>query len=329
MKNLIQNFPAHLQEALQIIEQTTLQTPPRPIEQVVITGLGGSGIGGSIVADLAEAQAQVPVWVNKGYQLPGFVNENTLLITCSYSGNTEETLQAFEEAVQRKAHIACITSGGTLARRAEELNLNCLQMQGGNPPRSMLGFSLAFLCHLLEFYRIVNLKSSNTIKEVTALLQKEQADIEKNAEQMAHKLAGKICALYAADGLGGVAARCRQQWNENSKMLAWDGVVPEMNHNELVGWEGGTAHYAALFLRSDYEYKRNAKRIEINKEIISSKTPHCHEIWGRGSTLLAQALYLIHYGDWISYYLSEINQVDILDISSIDFLKSELAKIPG
>lgn len=328
MKNLIQSFPTHLQEALQIIERTTLQAPDKPIKQVVITGLGGSGIGGSIVADLAEAAATVPVWVNKGYQLPGFVNENTLLIACSYSGNTEETLQAFEEAVRRKALIACITSGGTLAQRIKELNLNSLQMEGGNPPRSMLGFSLTFLCHLLEFYKIVDLKAHATIKESMALLQKNQEEIMHQGEELARKLAGKICALYAADGLGGVAARCRQQWNENSKMLAWDGVVPEMNHNELVGWEGGSAHYAALFLRSEYEYSRNAKRIEINKQIIASKTIHCHEIWGKGGSILAQALYLIHYGDWISYYLSEINQVDILDISSIDFLKSELSKIP-
>ncbi|MDZ7848462.1 MAG: SIS domain-containing protein [Owenweeksia sp.] len=151
MQDLISNFSEQLSEALDNIENARLNPAKKDIQNVVITGLGGSGIGASIVADLAAPTANVPVVVNKNYQLPGFVNEATLVIACSYSGDTEETLAATQQALHKGATVACITSGGELYQIARTKNLNVLTMRGGNPPRSMFAYSFAYLCFYLSY----------------------------------------------------------------------------------------------------------------------------------------------------------------------------------
>ncbi len=328
MKQLISDFSKHLQEAREVILKSKLSKPKVSIQNVVIAGLGGSGIGGDIVSEISAPIASVPILVNKSYELPAFVNENSFVIACSYSGNTEETLVALDAAISKKAEIACITSGGKLKEMAEERACDCLSMKDGNPPRSMLGYSFTYLLYFLQFYDIAFSNVKNEIYSAVALLDKEEENIKKEALEIAQKLEGKIIATYAANGSLSVASRLRQQLNENAKMLAWEAEIPEMNHNELIGWEGGSNGIAALFLRNKNDYIRNQKRIEIVKDIIGKRTNTLLEIWSKGSSPIERCLYLIHLGDWISYFLSEINNVDIMDIQSIDLLKSELSKIP-
>ena len=328
MKKLIENFSQHLSEALQNIAKSNLRETDRNIANVVITGLGGSGIGGTIVAELAAPLARVPIIVNKNYLIPDFVGENTLVIACSYSGDTEETLMATREALKRGAEVACITSGGTLKDLAEKESLNCLEMTGGNPPRSMFGYSFTYLLYLLEFYGLAELSTRREIAEASALLKVEADDMHDIARGLADKLQSRIPVIYTVNGYLGVASRWRQQLNENAKMLAWEAEIPEMNHNELVGWEGGDERFFPVFLRNELDFERNQRRIEIIKEIIATKTPHTVEVWSKGKSAIANSLYLIHLGDWVSYYLSELNQVDIMDIRSIDKLKAELSKLP-
>lgn len=325
MKNLIASLPNHIREALQIADNTTLNPYYKDIKQVLITGLGGSGIGGSIVAELVSDTCAVPVKVNKDYHLPAFVNENTLVIASSYSGNTEETLAAMEEAIKRGAEVALITSGGKALELAKANNYNHIVVPGGNPPRSMLGYSLTLQFVVLNHYGLIP-NYRETLEKAADLLDAEQADIKTQSEALAHKMQHHIPAIYVVDGFEGVAIRLRQQLNENSKMLCWHAVVPEMNHNELVGWSGGDDNIYALFMRNELDYERNQKRIEINKGIISQHTKNMSEVWSKGSSPIENTMYLIHFGDWLSYYLSELNQVDIMDIKAIDHLKSELAK---
>lgn len=328
MKQLIENFPEHLSEALQNIENASLSKPERSFTNVLITGLGGSGIGGTIVAELAGPIATVPVTVNKDYQIPAFVNTDTLVIACSYSGNTEETLMAVNAARKQGAHIACITSGGQLHAMAEENGFNYLSMTGGNPPRSMFGYSFTYLLYLLEFYGLAAFDTRSKVSEAVNLLKSGKEEILSAASNLAGKLKGSIPIIYSVSGGLGVASRWRQQLNENAKMLSWEAEIPEMNHNELVGWEGGDERFFPVFLRNEDDFSRNQKRIEIIKGIISEKTPHLEEVWSKGDSSIARSLYLIHFGDWVSYFLSELNQVDIMDIRSIDHLKSELSKVP-
>ncbi len=328
MKDLISNFSEQISEALDTIEGLELTPPSREIHNVLITGLGGSGIGGTIVADMVAPLSSVPVVVNKNYLLPGFVGKNTLVISCSYSGNTEETLAATKQALHKGAEVACITSGGELYDIAKSGNLNMITMQGGNPPRSMFAYSFSFLCYYMQFYGIARLNVEKDLEEAIRLINDEEAGILIEAEQMSSHLKGKIPVIYAVSGNLGVASRWRQQFNENAKMLCWEAEIPEMNHNELVGWEGGSNKYAPIFLRNKKDYSRNQRRIEINKSIISEKAGQVQELWSKGNSAIERILYLVHFGDWVSYYLSEINKVDIMDIKSIDLLKSELSKLP-
>lgn len=328
MKDLISSFAQHLDDAKSILANSSLKHSNRSIRNVIITGLGGSGIGGSVAAELVARQASIPVVVNKNYLLPNFVSESTLLIACSYSGNTEETLMATEAAIEKGAQVATITSGGKMMEIAKQKGYNVLSMQGGHPPRSMFAYSFSFLCAYLEHYGIADWKMDAELEASIKLLNNEEAGILVEAERLATDLSGKIPIVYAVSGNLGIASRWRQQLNENAKMLAWEAEIPEMNHNELVGWEGGNRNFAPVFLRNENDFDRNQKRISIIQNIMKEKGAHIHEVWSKGDSNIQRALYLIHFGDWVSYYLSEINEVDILDIKSIDLLKAELSKMP-
>lgn len=328
MKDLIANFSEHLKDALGILDNFSFNAADRAVQNVLITGLGGSGIGGTAISDLVNAEARVPISVNKNYDIPGFVGRHTLVIACSYSGNTEETLQAVEKAEAKGAIIACISSGGSLKAKADQKGYNCLSMVGGNPPRSMFAYPFSFLLYYLRAYGVIDTEAQGYLKEGIALLEAEQENIKVQAEELAKGLQNTTVQILANAGNLGIAARMRQQLNENAKMLCWEAEVPEMNHNELVGWEGGSEQFSCLFLRSESDNPRNQKRMDIIKGIIGEKTPHVFEVWAKGNHDIARALYLVHFGDWVSYYLSELNQVDIMDIKSIDLLKSELSKIP-
>ncbi len=327
MKELIQNFSKQLTEALAIGEKALLHNSVSEIRNVLITGLGGSGIGGTIIAEVVSAQCMVSITVNKDYFLPAFVNEHTLVIVSSYSGNTEETTQAMEGAMQRKAKIVCITSGGKVEATAKQHGIDCIIIPGGNPPRACLGYSLTQLFYVLNFFKLINADFKTQLRSAIDLIVKEEAFIKAEAEQVAEFLNEKIPVIYAVDGFNGVATRFRQQINENSKMLCWHHVVPEMNHNELVGWAGGWGDLAVVILRNKNDYSRSQTRIEISKEVFLKHTSHVREIWSRGNSKLEQSIFLIHLTDWASFYLSEMNHVDVMEINVINHLKGELSKI--
>ncbi len=328
MKELIANFSQHLRDALNTLEGFSFRAADRAVQNVMITGLGGSGIGGSAILDLVSDSAQVPITVNKNYDIPAYVGRHTLVIACSYSGNTEETLQAVAKAEEKGAIIACISSGGQLKARADEMGYNCLSMIGGNPPRSMFAYPFSFLLYYLHAYGVIENDPIPSIQSGIELLEAEEHSILEESELLAKALQNTTVQILACAGSLGVAARMRQQLNENAKMLCWEAEVPEMNHNELVGWEGGNDSYSCLFLRNENDNPRNQKRMDIIKGIIGGKTAHVFELWSKGNSNIERALYLVHFGDWVSYFLSELNEVDIMDIKSIDLLKSELSKIP-
>lgn len=327
MQELIKNLPLQIKESLQIFEETGIPTLTKEIHQVVIAGLGGSGIGGTIITDLARPHAPIPVVVTKDYSIPAFVDEYTLFIASSYSGNTEETLMALEQALERKAQIICITSGGKLAEIAKKHHLGLLLIPGGHPPRACLGYSLTQLICIFHHYELLPESSLNELQAAINLLVHHSANIQKEAQQLSHSLHQKIPVIYADASMEGVAVRFRQQLNENSKMLAWHHVVPEMNHNELVGWAQKNENLAVVYLRNKDDYARNQARIAINREVIAKYAASVHDVWSEGNCRVEQTFYHIHFCDWVSYYLSELRGVDIMDIRVIDHLKNELAKL--
>lgn len=327
MNDYISNFTKHLTEALKIGQTTLLSEPHADIHNVLICGLGGSGIGGTIVNDLVSEHINVPISATKDYSIPNFVDENTLVIASSYSGNTEETLYALEACQNRRAQIACVTSGGALEKLAKKKGFNCITIPGGKPPRAMFGYSFTQLFFLLNHYGLIDNSFIAEFEKGIALLDSQEEAIKSTAKELAIKLYGTTPVIYTAAGFEGVGVRFRQQINENSKMLCWHHVIPEMNHNELLGWRINTDNLGVVYFRNKCDYDRNQVRIDINKEVISKFTDNISEVWSKGDSRIENSLYHIHLGDWVSWYLSEMNEVDAIEIDVINFLKSSLAKL--
>ena len=327
MNNYIDAFTDHLKEALEIGKDSVFSCPKNPISNILICGLGGSGIGGTIVKDLLSKQIPIPIAASKGYDIPAFVNESTLVIACSYSGNTEETLMALEKCFKKNAEIAIITSGGKLEKTAKEKNLNHIIIPGGHPPRAMFGYGFTELFFVLKNYNFIDDSFIFDFKKAITLLEKEHKNIIKEAKSLAKKMYKTTPVIYVAEGFEGVAIRLRQQINENSKMLCWHHVVPEMNHNELLGWRTNVDNLSVLYLRNQGDFYRNSTRIEINQSVIKKYTSNISEVWSLGDSGLENTLYLINLGDWISWFLSVLNNVDAIEIDVINYLKSELSKI--
>ena len=327
IRQLITEFPDHLRKALKIGSEANLKPVEKDLRNVLITGLGGSGIGGRIASQLVAAECPLPIGVNNTYHIPGYVNEHTLVIVSSYSGNTEETLFAMEAALSAGAEVACVTAGGEVKAKAEESGLNHIVIPEGMPPRAAFGFSFPQLFFLLKNYGLINQSYIDEIDTAIDLLEENQMDMEAGAESLALELIDKFPIIYSDVNFEGVATRLRQQINENSKMLCWHHVFPEMNHNELVGWSKDYENVAVLVFRNPSDFERTQKRMDITIELMTHCTENIYEIRSEGETDVERSLFLIHLGDWISLLLAEKQGVDPFAIESINHLKSELAKI--
>lgn len=326
MKQLVQAFPEQLQEALIIGQSYRFQTANKEFKNIVLTGLGGSGIGGSIVQNYVADKITIPFLVNKDYSLPAFVGEDTLVIASSYSGNTEETIAAVNQAIKVKATVICITSGGKLSEISKKRQLDCILMPAGMPPRACLGYSMTQVLYVLEHFGYIKNDFEKSIKSAIKLLNTEEKDIQKQAKSLAKKLIGKTPIIYTAANFEGVGVRFRQQINENGKMLCWHHVIPEMNHNELVGWRDKDNSRVVIFLRNEDDYKRTQMRMEINKPVIKKYTPNIIELWSKGKSFFEKVFYIVHLTDWVSVYLADLHGVDAMDIDVINHLKNELSK---
>ena len=327
MNDYINDFTNHLTEAMEIGNVSELHKTDKKFSNILICGLGGSGIGGTIVNDIVSPLSNIPISATKDYSVPNFVDENTLVIASSYSGNTEETIFALQKCIERNAEICVVTSGGKLKDIAIKNNFNHIIIPGGHPPRAMFGYAFTELFYVLNHYGVIDDSFQNDFKNAIKILNTEKQEIQKQAILLAEKMYNQTPVIYVANGFEGVAIRFRQQINENSKMLCWHHVVPEMNHNELLGWRTNVDNLAVVYFRNKSDYDRNQIRIDINKKVISKFTNNITEIWSKGDSVIENTLYHINLGDWVSWYLSEMNNVDAIEIDVINYLKGELAKI--
>ena len=327
MKELIKDFTNQIAHAIVIGNAYSPSEKTRKLSNVLISGLGGSGIGGTIAAEVVASEARIPITTNNGYFIPGFVDDETLFLACSYSGNTEETVSAAELAHEKGAKIVVISSGGKLKEMAAVHHWDFVEIPGGQPPRASFGLSFPQVLYVLHAYGIISKKFEKELEATITLLDDNEYAIQQEAMQVTEKLFGKIPVIYAADGFGGVATRFRQQINENSKMLCWHHVIPEMNHNELVGWRDKNDNLAVVLFRNETDFKNIQARMDINKGTFAEYTKTTVEMWSKGTSDLQRALYLVHIGDWISLFLGEKKGVDITEVKVIDHLKGELAKL--
>lgn len=291
---------------------------------MVVTGLGGSGIGGSILADIAAEKGKLPVVVSKDYRLPQWVSAESLVVVSSYSGDTEETVQAMQQAIDAGAMVICISSGGAVAQSAAKHGIDCIRIPGGNPPRACLGYSLVQLIGIYEHYGFLE-GGLLAVERAIELLESSSQAIQTEAEAIARSIAFSLPVIYCTPGYEGVAIRFRQQLNENAKMLCWHHVIPEMNHNELVGWADKQAKISVLFFINTDDYYRTARRREIVNEILHDKSGRILELNSLGDGRIEKLIYWIHLGDWISWFASVEKHVDAMEIDVIHRLKAELA----
>jgi len=305
------------------------------VKNIVVCGMGGSAIGGDLVKSYAIDILHVPMIINRDYTLPAFVNEDSLVIGSSYSGNTEETLESFAEAGNRRAQRIVITTGGKIAKIAEAENLPIIMIPGGLPPRAALGYSFSPMLTLFEELGLIPDQSAE-IEETYNSLQIgiQEFDLtsptsENTAKALAFALFKKLPLVYSDSfHFDSVAVRFRGQINENSKQLAYSALLPENNHNELVGWN--RVDYLkdvliAIWLKDAETHKRVDFRMDFMAEVMDELGVESIIIESVGESLLARMFSLIQLGDWASYYLAILNEVDPLPVKIIDRLKSELS----
>lgn len=331
MNELISSFPSQLEEAYSNFQKISLSSfvkANRMISNIVVVGLGGSGIGGNLVQTLTRSLLKIPYQVCKTYNLPNYINENTLLIASSFSGNTEETLASLEEAQRKGAYIACLTSGGKLQEIAQEKGFDLVQLKAlAACPRAHLPYSATSLLLLLNHYGLLEIDFEKEIKDTIARLNKESEIIKTEAKKLAIPLKNKLPILYADAILEPMLIRFQQQINENAKQLCHVAVFPEMNHNELVGWQFPKeilSNTHILLFHSDYDHERVNKRMEICETIFNKHTNSITHISAKGNSFFEQVFYLIYLTDWISYYLAEENGVDPFPVEVINYLKASL-----
>ena len=334
MYSLVESFPEQIETAAKTARDLQIREPGNA-RVVVVAGLGGSAIGGDLVRSIAGSGLRLPLIVNRDYGLPGFVDSSTVVIACSYSGNTEETLSAYQQARVVGASILCITSGGQLESMANTDGYPMLRLPGGLPPRAALGYSLtALLVSLQKMHIVPNMDPS--MQEAVLLLAKlrerygkASSERENPAKILANSLYDKVVAVYGSSGMmDAVAFRWRTQIEENAKILAMHQALPEMNHNELVGWkypEDVLRRIGVVLLRDKGDHPQIQRRFELTRDVIAGKAGALHEIWSEGESPFARVLSAMYLGDFVSLYMAYLNGIDPTPVEIIDFLKRNLA----
>lgn len=331
MRELVKNLPNQLKDSLVVSKEMRITLSENDIYNIVICGLGGSGIGGSIVQSIVHDEMKLPIITVNTYDIPEFVGPNTLVICSSFSGNTEETVSAYHQAKDKGAKICCITSGGKIRFLADTNNDDLAILPNHiSSPRANIGYSVVQLLHVLEAYNFISDSFIIEIENSIKLLDKEQINIQTLAKELALEYKDKVPFLYSDDRFYSVAIRNKQQINENSKHICNANKFPEFNHNELVGWENPKKTYhdsVVTYLMTEFDHPRVELRMNICRPIFEKQGAKVIEIKALGASFIEQVYYIIHLFDFISCDLADINNVDAMPVVVIDYLKEALDKI--
>lgn len=333
----IQEFPDQIERCWDDWQKIPLPTSYIQAKNVVIAGMGGSAIGGGLVASLAKS-ASVPIILVNDYDIPGFVSKDTLFIAVSYSGNTEETIYGLKKASEKTNKIITISTGGKIASLATNYRSPHYKIDYGSQPRAALGYSFTSLVAILAKLNIIEVKNDDIAEAIVLLrgLQKKiDANVQSgynNAKILAGKLLGRIPIVYGSGYLSEVARRWKGNFNENAKSASYHEILPELNHNALVGLQFPKDLKNMIFviiLQSKYDHPRNTLRQNITAQILQkNRISYESVLLEPSASALAEILQTIHYGDYVSYYLAILNNVEPNPVDIIGFLKDKLAEKP-
>ena len=312
----IKNFPKHIQDSLRNIKDDNFNL--EEVSKVVIAGMGGSAISGLILKDLFP---EMEIVVERNYFPNTHIDEYTLVIICSYSGNTEETLSYYDYAIRLTEHSLIITTGGELLKKAKSDNVQFHLLPKGYLPRAVIGFTLTFLISIFDKQGI-----SNIDFDCLNSFSKEASSRKSEVYASAKKIHKTMPIIVTEEDLSSIGYRLKCQLNENSKMLSYNTTIPEMNHNEIVGWENSNIEKKSFsMIWIHIGWPKNLERMKITNEILSKKLSHVAHLSVPDNVPknLTSLFFLINYVDWLSYWCGVLNDVDIDAIKSIDLLKNK------
>jgi glucose/mannose-6-phosphate isomerase len=324
----------YCKKALELTECVSLGSfKPKTL---IIAGVGGSAIGGELFKDWAFDKSDMPIEVCRSYKLPNYANNKTLVFVVSYSGETEETLSLFLEAIKKKCMIFCISSGGKLLDFAVKLNLPYLLVPKKIPPRAALPYLFLPIPVILEKIGVISgvypeiFEGIETLKRVSEENSPDKPISTNFSKKLAYEINGSIPVIYGFGIYRAVAQRLKQQFNENSKVQAKWEFFPELNHNEIVGWEEASDlsnRFSLICIRDREESADIMQRIETTKELLSEKVGNIFEIWSIGKSKLARILTAISIGDFTSVYLAILRDIDPTPVKTINLFKQRTSNI--
>ena len=313
MLSVIKSFPDQCKEALGLAKGITVS---KEVTSIVVCGMGGSGISGDLLR-MYMTSSKIPVFTVRDYRVPEFVDQYTLLVAISYSGNTEETLSSLADAKAKGATIVAITSGGELAGKCQKV----ITVPSGLQPRAALGYLFFSLLGLLYNSSIIEVFNDD-VNEMLDVVR--DPALEQKGEEIAKRIYGTIPIVYSSSRFSPVAFRWQTQLNENSKYAAFHSSFSEMNHNEINSFmhmEKGT--FSSILIKDSQDHRAIKKRMSICKEIMEKKS-EVIEIDVLGRSLLARMMYAVHLADYVSYYLSLKERIDPTPVELIEWLKAQL-----
>jgi len=335
MRRIMLSYPESSLEAYELAEDLELpkRISPRP-RNIVFLGMGGSSIGANLIRAWALERSNIPMVLCQDYHLPSFVDENSFVVAVSYSGDTEETLTAFVEAVERKCTVVSVSSGGRLMEFSDKLNVPCIQLAPGLPPRGALPYLFMPLLSLIQRVGI-EVESKDTteliekLREIRNELRPEKTFEKNKAKQIAFELLGFTPIIYGWGMYVPVAQRMKTQLNENSKIPAFWSILPEADHNDVVGWDGDketSKKFCALLIRDSREPEEMWNRIESTEKIVlKDSLGKIIHIQATGESSLARMFSVLYLGDFVSLYNAVLRGVDPTPVKVIERLKNEMA----
>ncbi|OGC94328.1 MAG: bifunctional phosphoglucose/phosphomannose isomerase [candidate division Zixibacteria bacterium RBG_16_53_22] len=336
MYGMIAGMPDHLEEGLAIGRSVDLRNlEAETFHSVLVAGMGGSAIAGDIAKSYLLDQLDIPLWVCRHYDMPEFVNKRTLVIASSYSGNTEETLSAYDRALDRGARVIAISTGGKLAEKAAADDVPLMRIKPGLQPRAALGYSLAPLLMVLSRFGLCQDQGHDILVAAASMRRWAKAyapdSVDNPALQLARELRGTIPIIYAGyDRFDAVAYRFKCQVNENAETPAFANVFPEFNHNELVGYRGLYGlndTFSVVILRDNQDHRRIKARMDIVTLLLKEKGIKVLTLESHPGSELERIFYFIQLLDFASYYMALLNGLDPYPVQAIDHLKNELSKV--
>ncbi len=315
-------LPEHLRDALWRVESAALE--PFEVRGLIVCGMGGSAIGGVLARAALGDRLGLPMLIFRDYELPPWTSPDRAILCSSYSGDTEETLACFDVAEAIGAHRIVATTGGALAEAARRAEVPVIGLPGGLQPRHSVGYGFTVACEIAALLGAAP-GMRTEIDTAAAHLEEGRDSLIAKAAEIAEQLAGSVPLIYGCDVTVPVAYRWKTQINENAKQHAFDHQLPELDHNEIVGWSAdGPAQFAAVFLTDSDQHPRQRERAELTAKLIEPSATAVVLAETEGETRVERLLWAVMVGDLVSLHLAAHNGVDPGPIEMIDRLKQEL-----